>query len=163
MAARRKSEDPGSLVEPNRHLRSLEEPRQVLGLLRDLLPRRSVKVRKHRDVDAKLLRAAVIGPSPGDTTVHEDDRSEPPLVLVHPLVVGSVDQVVSVAVAQQEWVEAREEPHASAVHLGLFHVREVLSQEKSGAAATVYLDNLVPEPVQDYSEPSNVHAGPSPK
>src|SRR5712691_1684246 len=85
-----------SLVEPDRHVRSPEETRQIVGFLLRLRSRFLLEGRKHLDVHCKIARVTLIGPRPGNTTIHQDDRSEPSLILVYLLVVGSVDEVLSV-------------------------------------------------------------------
>src|SRR5467141_3950078 len=90
----------GSLVESNRHVRSLEETGQIVGFLLRLRSCFLVEGRKHLDVHAKLARLAFIRPRPGDTTIHQDHRSEPSLILVHLLVMGSVDEVTPVPMPQ---------------------------------------------------------------
>src|SRR2546425_4056921 len=90
----------GSLVESNRHVRSLDETRQIVGFLLRLRSCFLVEGRKHLDVHAKLARLAFIRPRPGYPAVHEDDRSKPSLILVHLFVVVSVDEVISVPMAE---------------------------------------------------------------
>src|SRR6266571_5695985 len=90
----------GSLVESNRHVRSLEETRQIVGFLLRLRSCFLVEGRKHLDVHAKLARLAFIRPRSGNPTIHQYDRSEPPLILVHLLVMGSVDEVIPVPMSE---------------------------------------------------------------
>src|SRR5437899_10147863 len=90
----------GSLVEPNRHVRSLEETRQIVGFLLRLRSCFLVEGRKHLDVHTKIARLALIRPRPGDPTIHQDGRSEPSLLLVHLFVVGSVNEVVPVPMSE---------------------------------------------------------------
>src|SRR5256885_11332856 len=155
--------DFGPLVEPNRDVGSLEKTPQVVGFLLRLRSRFLAEGSEHPDIHAELPRASLIRPRADDTTVQQDDRSKPALILVHLLVVGSVHKVVSTTMALQERVEARKEPHGPAIGRSLFQVPEVLPQKESAATALIHLDKLPAEPVQDDPKSSNVHAGPSPE
>src|SRR2546426_11879951 len=103
----------GSLVEPNRHVRSLEETRQIVGFLLRFRSRFLVEGRKHLDVHTKFARLALIRPRPGDPTIHKDDPIEPSLLLVHLFVEVSVNEVVTVPMSDEEGVEAWQSPYSS--------------------------------------------------
>src|SRR5437660_7314296 len=137
------------LVEPNRHVGSLEKTPQVVGFLLRLRSRFVAKGSEHFDVHAELPRAALIRPRAGDATVQQDDRSKPALIFVHLLVVGPVYKVVSTTMALQERVEARKEPHGPAIRRCLFHVPEVLPQQESAPAAWYHPDEHPAQPELD--------------
>src|SRR5947208_6094428 len=144
------------LVEPNRHVGSLEKTPQVVGFLLGLRSRFLAEGSEHFDVHAELPRAALVRPRPGDATVQQDDRSKPALILVHLLVVGSVHKVVSTTMALQERVEARKEPNGPAIGRCLFQVPEVLLQEVCVPVYLIHLDKLLADPVQDDPKSSYV-------
>src|SRR5437867_13123020 len=104
---------PRSSSEPNRDVRNLEEPRQVVGQLPDLLSRLLVEGREHPDVEAELAGSAIIRPDAHDATVEQDDRGEPPRVLVDLPVARRGDEVAPVVMARHERVEAGREPPES--------------------------------------------------
>src|SRR6266550_2123185 len=156
----RRALDLQPLVEPNRHVGSLEKTPQVVGFLLRFRSRFLAEGSEHFDIHAEVPPAALIRPRPGDATVQQDARSKPTLILLHLLVVRSVHKVVSTTMALQERVEARKEPHGPPIGRCLFQVPEVLLQQESASAALIHLDKLPAEPVQDDPKSSNVHAGP---
>src|SRR5207253_6842475 len=133
--------------EPSPHLGSLAQTPPLVGVLLLLRSRCLAAASEHLAIHAQLPPATLIRPRPGDTTVQQDDRSKPALILVHLLVAGSVHKVVSTTMALQERVEARKEPHGPAIGRCLFQVPEVLLQEVCVPVSLIHLDKLLAEPV----------------
>src|SRR5438046_9783745 len=100
-----------------------------------------------RQTEPRSLRE--LTPHARDPSIDEEHRREPTLRPVHPLVMGRLDEMPVVLLAEEERVEKRKQTHDGPLQTGPFQDRQVFSQDPCDSTVGVQGCKIFGVPIPD--------------